>query len=526
MAGRGFKPSLRTPKSRRAQSAHFERLEERRLLATHVVVAGQPAHFVDVDGDRITVKHADFGGTQVFINDDTGVWEEVRVSGGRVDHTKLTITVKPAADGNGDGRLEIELITGEEILSLNAPDVDLTGNGVGFNKMRHLTIGSLQGEAGLVMTQTHGQAMTVRIDTISTTGRMILIEDVKHLEVNEWLEGQLEVGGGVLKAIVHRTFAGSLQLDRGSFYVQNFDRNIFVTRLLKLKSLGQGTISMPRTFVQQARFEAGTTDDFSYITSLLGGRTIWVNGTLRGTLRMGRALDKVTITGNADADVDLQDVKSLNIHGSLQRTFNIRENNKTLIGGDLEGSLIALHSKRVVVQGDMTGTATFNRSGNGNSIGVRRFVVNGRMDGARLTSRYNMGDVTIKGGMFDSHIAAGAHPNRLGDEFPANLDELKNGDRYISGYIRSVDVGYNNSGDTFFEQSFILAFQLRRVKLGYAAPESDASPNFGVGALFIDSIQYRNTEGTIKRTDLRAFRITDGKFMVARIPGTYPPDWS
>ncbi len=525
MAGRGFKPGLRTPESGRAQATHVERLEERRLLATHAVVAGQPAHFVDIDGDLVTVKHVDSGGTQVFINDDTGVWEEVRVSGGDVDHTKLIIKVKPAPDGNGDGRLEVELITGEELFSLNAPAVDLTGNGIGFNQMRHLSVGSLQGEAGLVTTQTHGQAMTVRIDTISTTGRMILIEDLKLLEVNEWLEGQLEIGGGLLNMVVHRTFAGSLQLDRGNFYVQNFERQIFLTRSVRLESLGQGSISMPRTFVLRARFEAGTSDDFSYVTSLLRGGSIWVDGTLRGSLRMSKSLDKITITGHADADVDLKNTKSVNIHGDLLRTFTIRENNKTLIGGDLEGTLVALHSKRVVVQGDMTGTATFNRSGNGNSIGVRKFVVNGRMDGARLTCRYNMGDVTIKGGMFGSHIAAGAHPNFLGEEFPANLDELKNGVQFISGYIRSVNVGYNNSGDTFFEQSFILGFQLQRVRLGYAAPTDDASPNFGVGALFIDSIQYRNAEGTIKRNDLKAFRITDGKFMVARIPGTYPPGW-
>ncbi len=522
MAGRGFRSAFSSPTSARAGTAHFEPLEERRLLSTLDATSGRPARFADVDGDIVTVIHKNHGGTQIILNDDTGVCEEIRTTGGLSDRTVLVIKVKAGKDG--DGRLSVDVFDGDNVHTINAPDVDIVGDFFFFNEVRNVRLGSITGEAQFITNRAHAGSMRVQIDTINTTGVMVLLEDVSLLRVNEWFAGQLEIGGGVSRVIIDRTFAGSLLTDRGGFYDPTFRRGNFFTRQVRFKSIAQGTVSMPRTFLGSLVLLKGSTEDFSFTTSDLGGRTIISRSTFEGTLTMNRPINRFIVLGHVDGDINLNSVNLIRVGGNVAGTFNCLINRVTRIGGDLDGAFVASYSRNVVIDGDMNGRATFLRNSTGGGIGFQRFLVNGAMNDARLTSRANMGNVIIRGGMFGSHIAAGAHPNELRNEFPANLDDLKTSDQYKSAYIRSVNIGYNNSGDVFFEQSYILAFELLKVRLGYAAPEELDSPTFGVGSMFLHSIIYRNAEGTTKRSDLHSFRLTDGKFRVARIPGSFPVD--
>lgn len=505
--------------------ACFERLEERRLLSSE---SFQPGTYVfqDLDGDKVTVS-IDDASLRIVTNDDTGKWEEIEVNGGSSLTTHLNISVKKA--NGGDGRLEVDTINGEEIFSLKAPNVAITGIGVGFRKARHIWIGSLKNDAVVQTFEPNkGSATTFRASVMNTTGQSFIADDMKLVKVGRWLDGTLNVGGGLLNLRVTGEYKGEINVDRGLF-LPGFRRRFFLTRKIQIDGPASGTLRFTRTFVLKLYLKQGTVepDDggngFFYLTNSFSARKVIINGDLLGRFSIEKSLNKFLVTGNVDADVDMINVGKINIRGNVDNTFNYRDADKIAIDGSVDGSLVGRFAKKVIIGGDVTGNLRFVRNSPGNRIGVRTLKVMGKMDGGKIVSSAGMGNIYIAGGMFNSQIAAGAHPNRVPkDRFPADLDELKTNDDFRSSNINSVRIGYNRSGESFFTQSYILAWDIRNVKLGYAQAEDVSSEAFGVGAFTVGRVDYVSSNFTYHRSGLRAFRITDGKFMVARLTGTYP----
>ncbi len=507
--------------------AQAEPLESRRLLAAIELDLGRHVLY-DADGDRVTIRIENQGGVVIVTNDETGAWDRLTLYGGAHDRTRLLISVKPTDQG-GDGRLQIGMLVAEHIFSLRAPEVDIVGLGAGFRQARHITLGSLLNESIVQVSQSTHYSTTLTIGTFDSTSRGTINDDVKILRIGEWLNGGLDVAGGIGRIHIAGQFNGSLRTDRGPFLNPQFNRKLFYTSKVRIDGIATGQISMPRTYVGKLDLRSGTGfhptegEVFDYSTTALGARKIIVNGNLVGRFDMERSVNKFIVAGNLVGSATMGNVNRAWIGGDLMGTLNYHDGKQVIVHGDLTGEMIGWLGRNVLIEGDFTGSGYFIRNAPGKRLGLRKFVVKGRTETAVLTTRGDMGRVYLEGGMFRSRMAAGAHPNLIpSTQFPDHLDDLQPTDEIRSSTIKAVYVGFDRSGETFFEQSYILAYQIDRVKLGYAAPTDAQSNPFGVGAYIIGATTYANADGTTRRDGLRAFRITDGRFMVRRIPGTYP----
>jgi hypothetical protein len=527
MSTRRWQPALAARRQGHVRP-ELQGLEERRLLSITQLYEG--VHTLkDVDGDQIQIKIVDQGELWINRNDDTGAFEEIVLFGGFSETSKVFFNVRQR-DG-GDGRLEVGEFRAAQVYSLNARDVDFTGRGIVISRARHVTIGSIEGDAVIQILGSSNFAGTLRIDRFNPTGPGVNYwgDDLKLLKINDWLAGELQVNGGVGKVHITGRFDGSLRVDVGLFQNPPFRREVFVTSTVRVDGPATGQFLLPRTLVRKLDLRGGTLPDadgeasFSYFATALDTERVKVNGNLIGTFTTDRNMKSMSVSGHIDADVNLRNINRLRIDGILSGDVRLNDAKRVTVRGEASGTLTARKVRHMTIGRDLTGSLRFLQNDNQDRVGVRSLRIDGAMRDAIITSVGDMRNIRIAGGMFNSRIAAGAQPNLVPrSEFPEDLDELKANEDYESSQIKRIDVGYDSSGQTSYEQSYILAYNIDKIKLGFGAPADGDNDFFGVGAYNIGKIKYVGQDETFSRSGLRSFRISDDAFRVIRLFGTFP----
>ncbi|MCK4874191.1 MAG: VCBS repeat-containing protein, partial [Phycisphaerales bacterium] len=472
-----------------------------------ITILTRLTRFVDPDSDRITITYT--GPGELLMGTLYGHVEYI-IAVGQIDNLTIRVQRRPG----GDGVLNVGTFVGDNITSFISRNVYFTGGigvvsdgGASVAYASRFIFGGMSNAADLVIGSTPENGVTVRADTIDTTGDVTVTGAARSLRIIDLTADSVAFTGGVIAMNVK----GDWTTTNGATFGDGLAgvEQTPLARRLRFKGDLSGPFAVNNQQVRRFDVRGDTTATLALVVTE-DTRHLRIRGETNGTLDLAgvRRVRVADLVG----EMTIGDSTNIRVKGELSGQLTIGVGRNVRVQGAISGAFAAESVVTFLGQSNLTGTVSFTLDPDSiDDLAVVHFTILGRTEGATIRSSASIGSMLFSQALVDSSILVGVL-----DTFDpaAGLPADGQADVLEAVATRVGSITTQLFGDAAFDGSMIVGHHFAMLRLDEVFFNNDGT-TFGVAAQQIDTLSFIAPTGRIVLTGGTAFGADEGPLETA-----------